>query len=123
MIGELPEMLNNFPGALNQTCCFAHILNLVVKSILQQFDVPRSQDNQRLDEVTAELRNLAGNIEQEEVKSRRLNSDENDDDDDNLEGWIDERGALTEEERKGLDDSVKPVWLVLTKVSKHRIWS
>ena len=52
-----------------------------------------------------------------------MNSDENDDDDDNLEGWIDERGVLTEEERKGLDDSVKPVRLVLTKVSKHRIWS
>ena len=112
-------MLNNFPGASNQTHCFAHILNLVVKSILQQFDVPRSQANQRLDEVTAELRNLAGNIEQEEVESQRLNSDENDDDDDNIKGWIDEGGALTEEGRKGLDDSVKPDHLVLTKVSKH----
>src|SRR5208282_5497461 len=89
MISELAYILDDFPGASNQTRCFAHILNLVLKSILQQFDVPRSQASQRLDEATTELRNLAGNIEEEEVRSRRLNSDENDEDDDNVEGWID----------------------------------
>ena len=34
MINELAKILNDFPGASNQTHCFAHILNLVVKSIL-----------------------------------------------------------------------------------------
>ena len=89
---------------------------------LQQFDVPRLKANQKLDKATTELRNLAGNIKEEEIESRRLNSDEDDEDDDNVEGWIDERGALTEEERKGLDDSVKPVCLVLTEVKiKFRV--
>jgi len=34
MIAELENLLDEFPGAANQTRCFTHILNLVVKSIL-----------------------------------------------------------------------------------------
>jgi hypothetical protein len=38
MMDELAELLPDFPGAANRTCCFAHILNLVVKRILSLFD-------------------------------------------------------------------------------------
>jgi hypothetical protein len=34
MIEELANVLDEFPGPANQTQCFLHILNLVVKSII-----------------------------------------------------------------------------------------
>ena len=43
MIKELEKLVVNFPGSANQTRCFFHILNLVVKSIIRQFDVPKSK--------------------------------------------------------------------------------
>jgi hypothetical protein len=41
MIEHLSTLIENFPGAANQTRCFTHILNLVAKSILRQFDTPK----------------------------------------------------------------------------------
>jgi hypothetical protein len=38
MIEHLSTLIENFPGATNQTRCFTHILSLVVKSILCQFE-------------------------------------------------------------------------------------
>ena len=37
--------------------------------------------------------------------------------DDNIEGWVDERALMTEEEVAELDDSVAPIHLLLTKVT------
>jgi hypothetical protein len=36
-------------------------------------------------------------------------------DGDNIEGWVDERAAMSKEEVDELDESVAPVWLLLTK--------
>ena len=66
MIEELANLLNDFPGLANQTQCFTHVLNLVVKSIIQQFDSPKSKTNKNLNEATNELFSLAGNIEFDE---------------------------------------------------------
>jgi len=41
MVKHLTTLVENFPGAANQTCCFTHILNLVAKSILCQFDMAK----------------------------------------------------------------------------------
>lgn len=41
MVKHLATLVENFPGAANQTRCFTHILNLVAKSILRQFDVAK----------------------------------------------------------------------------------
>ena len=115
MVVELSNLLPDFPGATNQTCCFLHVLNLVVKSILWQFDVPK-MNNEVLDDALDELAKLAGNIKQEEAECREVNSDEGDDDDDNVDGWIDERANMTDEEKEELDEAVQPIHLVLTKV-------
>jgi hypothetical protein len=115
MIAELADLLDGFPGAANQTRCFLHVINLVVKSIIKQFDLPKAQADGILDEATKELLALAGDIVLEEEESRNEGND--DDDDDNCEGWIDEREKMTEQEREELDESVQPVRLVLTKVS------
>ena len=75
MVVELPNPLPDFPGAANQTHCFLHVLNLVVKSILWQFDIPK-MNNEVLDDALDELAKLAGNIEQEEAECCEVNSDE-----------------------------------------------
>jgi hypothetical protein len=117
MIAEIANLLDNFPGAANQTRCFAHVLNLVVKSIISQFDLPKAKGNAHLDQAAKELLILAGNIEFEEAELARWNAKEGEDEeDDNIEGWVDERGLMTEEELEELDESVEPVRLLLTKV-------
>jgi hypothetical protein len=59
MINELANLLDDFPGSANQTRCFTHVLNLVIKSIIRQFDLPKAQGDKILDEAANELLNLA----------------------------------------------------------------
>ncbi len=59
----LQHLLDDFPGAANQTRCFAHIINLVVKSILRQFDVPKTKAKEALDEASKVLLHIAEDIE------------------------------------------------------------
>jgi hypothetical protein len=123
MVEELANLLDDFPGPANQTRCFLHILNLVVKSIIRQFDLPKSkktsddedEDNATLDAATAELLKLAADIELEEQITVSTGDDEVADDDD--EGWVDEHKEMTEDELKELAASVQPVRLLLTKVT------
>jgi hypothetical protein len=56
---------------------------------------------------------FAGNIEFEE---KDLASD-NEDEDDNVEGWVDECTLMTEEEVGKLDESVEPLCVLLMKIS------
>ena len=88
-----------------------HSEGLIVKNIIRQFDSLKSN----LNEVTNELLSLAGNIEIDEGLERR-EGDEGEDKDDNVEGWIDERTLMTQEEVEELDASVEPLCLLLTKV-------
>ena len=97
MIDELATLLNDFPGSTNRTRCFAHILNLVVKSILQQFDIPKVKRQEVVDEATEALLKLAGDIEEEEWRTicdsaRGEDGDEIEDND--VEGWVDERDLM-----------------------------
>ncbi len=120
MIDELATLLNDFPGSTNRTRCFAHILNLVVKSILQQFDVPKVKRQEVVDKATEALLKLAGDIEEEEWRTicdsaRGENGDEIEDDD--VEGWVDERDLMGENELEELDEALRPVRFLLTKVS------
>jgi hypothetical protein len=122
MIDELADLLDDFPGEANRTRCFAHILNIVAKSIIKQFDVPKAQANEVLDDAAKELEALAIDLDIEERISCEGQSGEgegNDDEieDDSLDGWADVRGELSDEERKALDVSLQPVRLVLVKAS------
>jgi hypothetical protein len=121
MIDELADLLEAFPGAANRTRCFTHILNLVAKSIIKQFDVPKAQGDEVLDDVAKELAALAVDLDTEERLSRESPSFEGDSDeegeDDNVNGWTDVRNELSIEERKVFDKSLQPVRLVLVKVS------
>ena len=72
MVKTLEVLIDDFPGAANQTSCFLHILNLVVKSILKQFDLLKSKEkkesgnnsdneesNKTMDRAAEELLKLA----------------------------------------------------------------
>lgn len=116
---ELANLIDEFPGAANQTRCFMHILNLVVKSIIRQFDLPNSEIDKVLNDATKELLSLAGNIEFEEDELSRDGEDGIAGEEDNVEGWIDERTLMDEEDLNTLDESVKPVRVLLTKVRQY----
>jgi hypothetical protein len=119
MIRQLKELINEFKGQECQTRCFTHILNLIAKSIIRQFDVPKDQANKVFDEATTALMDLAGDIDVEEEEMAESGDDGDDDDDEdneNTENWVDERDNMTVEQLAELDESVQPVRLMLVKV-------
>ena len=118
MIDKLGVMLEDFPGAPNRTRCFTHILNLVAKSVMKQFDLPKAKAGQALTAAAQALSTLAGDIESEETEmSRDMAKD--DDDDDDEDGLGDACDGMSDEEIAELDESLQPVMvrLVLVKVS------
>ena len=117
MITELASLIDDFPGSENQTRCFTHVLNLVVKSIIWQFDLPNTKNGQNIKEGVKQLLDLAGDIEVEEEAASRDGEDGVSGEDDNVEGWIDERTLMNEEDLEKLEESVEPVRVLLTKVS------
>jgi hypothetical protein len=125
MIQHLAALIESFPGAANQTRCFAHILNLVAKSILRQFEGPK---NGKVvdDETAAVVGDMdIDNVDNDEADSGSNEGDDecdegdDDDDDDDEEGLPEEMDVLTVEEMMILKESVKPIRLVLTKVSQQ----
>jgi hypothetical protein len=116
MIDVLAELVVTFPGAANRTRCFAHILNLVVKVILHQFNVPKDKAAKVLDVASQALVDLAGDINMEEMV---MDENEEDEDDDGKEGFVDPREWMSQDEEDELDLAVCPVQLVLVKVSSN----
>ena len=68
MIESLATIMSDFPGEANRARCLAHIVNLVVKIILCQFDVPRKEEKGVLPPNNSNLPDLASgnNVELEE---------------------------------------------------------
>jgi len=127
MIEELGDSLDRFAGQASRTRCFAHIINLVVKTLMRQFDAPKGKVNEVLSEAEKELQELAEGIDEEETEMVQDEEDREEGDgvtsgggsEDEAEGWIDERYGMTESEKERLENSVRPMKLLLTKVSKY----
>jgi hypothetical protein len=116
MIDELEDLVAAFPGEPGRTRCFAHIINLIAKSVIKQFDIPKAKKGEVLDDALEELIALAGDIELEERVTRESANEDDDLEDDNEEGWVDERAKMSEEDQGKLNEDVQPVRLVLVKV-------
>ncbi|KDR71011.1 hypothetical protein GALMADRAFT_144097 [Galerina marginata CBS 339.88] len=104
MIEELANLQYDFPEKANRKLCFIHILSLVAKCIIKQFDVPKAQADEMLDDTAKKLPSLAVDLDIEERISREGQSDKDDGSDDEgdvdkLDGWGDVRGELSDEER------------------------
>jgi hypothetical protein len=116
MIDELEDIVEEFSGSINHTRCFLHIINLVVKSVLRQFDLPKKQADAKLGEAETELLRLAGNLDNEENEAQK--DFDGEEEEDNVEGWIDEQKEMTVKAREELSVSVQPLRLMLTKVNQ-----
>lgn len=116
MIRHLEALIGEFKGQQGQTRCFAHILNLIAKSIIKQFDIPKAQVGKVSDEATNALRELAANIDDEEQETAETGDKGDNDEDENMDDWVDERKAMAVEQLATLDKSVQPARLMLVKV-------
>ena len=120
MIDELAGQLLEFSGVANHAWCFTHILNLVVKSIMHQFDIACKQKDKHdmMDEQAYKLKKLARDIEMEELATQ-ADSDNEDKGPphDNEEGWVDKWLNMTEDKIDDLEESIQPIHFLLMKVS------
>ena len=92
MIKHLSTLIEYFPGAANQTRCFTHILNLVVKSVLSQFDTPKKVaggDLRDLENASDALAVLAQELEGTETQAD--DGSEEGDDEDEMGGTVIDR--------------------------------
>jgi hypothetical protein len=125
MIDELEDLLTQFAGQAGRTRCFAHIINLIVKSVLQQFDVPklkRTHHDAMGDAIDALSELVEGLNVEEQLTMQNDHSevpeggDEDASGDDNTDGWVDEWERMSPEVLDELEANVLPVQCVLAKV-------
>jgi hypothetical protein len=121
MINYIANILEVFPGVANRTRCFAHILNLVAKCIMRQFDAPKKRQNRssedETDNMELALKELAEELEgledeNDENECEEGGETENEENDELFDG----REGMTDDEIHELDVKVRPVRLVLAKV-------
>jgi hypothetical protein len=123
MIDELEKLLEDFAGDLSRIQCFLHIVNLVAKSMLKQFDVPKKKgdgggetENDRLDDV---LRRLVEGIEiEEEISLEEDETERGDDEVDEDDEWVDELERLSVHKRNAAYGQIQPIQFVLVKVQQ-----
>ena len=108
MVDELVDRVPQFGGATSCTRCFLHIINLVAKLIIHQFDVKKkdldavfdgdAQEIQGLDEraIEGEEKEFTDSKDHKELQDRLLK--------DNNDRWIDEVKLLSEEEYNTLEE-------------------
>ena len=96
MIKHLLTFIESFTSTANQTRCFTHILDLVAKSILCQFDTPKkaAQGNSRdFDDAKDALAALAQELEDNKAAAdddteEKPDGDETGGEDDNEDGLV-----------------------------------
>ena len=98
LVKEISKRLTKF-SAVNCTWCFAHILNMVAKSLLKQFDAKLNHMNQ-LNNEDGHLLVLVGNIEDDERTAAQENDPDNGEpnNEDDEEGWVNKLQTLSAEE-------------------------
>ena len=96
MIDEL-ELIPEF-SKVNHTCCFLHVINLVGRTLVKQFDVHKTVTSTVSINEDDDIRELAGNLDynhEEWQKQESLATDSNVEPDDNVEGWVNEMATLS----------------------------
>ena len=101
MMEELEMELPNFSGQATRVRCFLHVTNLVAKTLIKQFDLPK---------------HMAVAMDDEEIPE--ADDIQFEGDVDNTDGWVDELAELSPRERQELDVHVKPLRNMLVKVSR-----
>ncbi|KAG6852412.1 hypothetical protein C0991_012279 [Blastosporella zonata] len=81
MIEKMGEALTEFQGDCSQVRCFAHVVNLVAKSVIAQFDLPHKNANS------------AANHEKRKKQSAVKGDDNLDKDGYEVSGWENDNGS------------------------------
>lgn len=111
------ELAPSFRGMPCRIWCFLHVLNLVSKVILGQFDNPKERLDATVTVAEEALRDLMEGLDIEGDDEEDEEDDVDDIDEGNVHGWINEHMDLSEEEREALKVEMEPVKRLLLKVS------
>ena len=118
MVSKLEILIPEF-SAGNHNRCFLHVNNLVGRTLMKQFDIPKKNTGHD-NKDDAALIDLAGDMNFKDKTTRdRLLEEAGEDKlsiNDDVRKWIDERAALSQAERDTLDKATRPVKMVLVKV-------
>jgi hypothetical protein len=129
MIDHMATIIADFPGKTNRVRCLAHIVNLVVKIILRQFDVsakknkekPTADDNasgEELDSISEDdEEELVRVLDKEEKEMDEGDGTDDDEDDETLVRDVQMIEDAMEDMIKEVSKAAKPVRQVLYKVS------
>ncbi len=146
MIKLLGKQLDDFKGLAGRSQCFGHIVQLIAKTLLRQFEVPKrakkkwgkgksTKDGEEAredeeDEEDKEDEELYALLEEEGGDGNTGDADDEDEGDaedlaggidagnDNADedGWVGELAAMSDEEHDLFKWKVRPVCMALTKV-------
>jgi hypothetical protein len=121
MIQELACLIPDY-SAVNRSRCFLHIVNLIAKSLIKQFDTP---NNATANIADAALVEIAAGMEIDDMiaaanhddggGATSEDGDMEDDPDDQVN--LDVAEILGVEDGEALNDAMRPVKLILAKVS------
>jgi hypothetical protein len=120
MIQYLSEALTKFSELTNQTRCFAHTINLIVKSILKPFELQKDKEIQEFNDVIQNLADVLedGDIEEEDREDDEDNDNNNDNkDNEDNEDNKDNKDNKDNDDKAEYDMSLSPIKLMLLKVS------
>jgi len=113
MVSELEILVPGFAGFRHHICCFLYILNLVVQSMMKQFDLRKTASELPNSE---EMEALLEDIEDDEEEAEnKLAEDE--EPFDNIDGFVDVVDNMSDDEREEIMEALRPARLVLAKVS------
>jgi hypothetical protein len=118
MVDELFVTVDGFAGEAARVRCFLHIISIVAKTLLKQFDVPpKKKGDKTQDVLDQELYTLAAGIEEEELQTQaELEDDEPDDNvNDIVHQW---ELNMDDDEQDSLHADLRPIRLLLLKLRK-----
>ncbi|PIL33222.1 hypothetical protein GSI_04672 [Ganoderma sinense ZZ0214-1] len=107
------ERLPSFDGHRARVRCFLHVLSLIVKTLLKQFDGRPDPEKAVMEEADRVLLNLLEGLQgYDSVIEDDAEGEEDDPDDDEVDAMED----MTEEQRAEFEVQVRPVKVVLAKI-------
>lgn len=120
MVDELAERIEEYSGEEHCTQCFAHVVNLIAKSLLNQFKPPKKHKEDALDALEWDLLVLAKGLEREDIDTRLEEADtgcmaEKDD----VDGLINKVDLLSVKDRAQWETETRPVQMALVKVKEE----
>jgi hypothetical protein len=125
MIDELQKAIPEYGGRGSHARCFLHTTNLIAKSLISMFDVKKKkipswlvEEPSNDDQLAREIDELGKDLDQDEqamvAETEGSNVKEGADD---TEGLVDLAKEMEPEERAVHEARIRPVMLVLVKVS------